>query len=523
MKRIHWQEFEYFHDHWRNRILLMATHIEPGQVIADLGCGKQWLKDYIDDTCDYIPVDLVRRCDQTLVCNFNEYCFPNIYVDVSFLSGVLEYIYDVDWFIEQLAGHTKNKIIVSYCCFDERTSNRHDRKINKWVNDLSHEDLVNKFEAFGAKLETHFVAEGNDVFVFLPPVRAQPYGVLIYPSSIINLGDYTQAAAILAITQRPDDAIFLHREALHDYRGKPLPVVCNGWFSHQPIRPPATALTLCYVSLHIARHAQPAFAHAAMQQHLAACAPIGCRDPSTAAFVRGLGIDAYDSSCVTLALGEALAEASAQFPRQREQVYLVDPPVITPANWVDRLVALARGVLHPLLIHAAWPMAAQQGPAWRKLKFAMLFASQYAPLIKALGRRHVVIQTQFVAMKPGQSTCRDLFARIRSDLQAYRDAQAVVTARIHVGLPATGIGARVIFLRDSTLCAQETDRISGHTALFSKTFELPDNKLPLPELLLAIKAPSSAQNAQPSDHAEITERLKATIRRFLDLPNTVES
>lgn len=512
MQSKHWRQFEYFNDEWRRRLSLMSSYIDNGSVVVDLGCGRQWLKEFLSRSCQYIPVDYVSRSPDTVVCDFNLYEFPNVYADVVFVSGVLEYMADVDWFIEQAANHAERKVIISYCC--SNGSDGRSRRKNNWVNDISFHDVESRFKKHGMFLKSHADIDGNTIFLFSRNEKRQPYGVLIYPAAMQNLGDYTQAAAITSIVGRPEDAVYLRREDLNKYCGKPLPVICNGWFSHTPVHPPSRLLTPLYVSLHITQQARDWYGQPPMLEHMAACSPIGCRDQPTAAFLGGAGIPAYHSSCATLALGEAVALDDNGCPERNDTVYLIDPPVITPNGWVARLTALAKGALHPLLIHAAWPIASQQNSLWRQLKFAILFAGFYGPLITALGAGRVVIQTQLVPLRPGQSCCQDLFARIRADLLAFRRARAVVTGRIHVALPAAAAGAKVVFLMEKNLSCQESGRVIDHTEHFDYTFRIGETRLPTTDILAAIRAcpPTEDRNRR---FATISGELKKTINGFL--------
>lgn len=60
-------------------------------------------KKYLKPTVDYIGVDYIKRDDETIVCDFNNGEFPKVQVDTVFVSDVLEYIGDPQWFWEKLA------------------------------------------------------------------------------------------------------------------------------------------------------------------------------------------------------------------------------------------------------------------------------------------------------------------------------------------------------------------------------------------------------------------------------------
>ena len=159
-----WKDIEYFDESWLDRIKLMSGYISSGKTVMDLGCGKMWLKAMIPDS-KYFPVDYKKRDDTTIVCDFNKLEFPDFPVDVTFISGCLEYIENYKWFIKEISSHS-HRCIVSYCTI-ESIPNIAIRRKRAWKNDLKREELIEAFEknSMKIKFEDKF-GESNDIFVF---------------------------------------------------------------------------------------------------------------------------------------------------------------------------------------------------------------------------------------------------------------------------------------------------------------------------------------------------------------------
>lgn len=165
-KNKNWKNNEYFDNEWKNRIKLMKNLVENEETIMDLGCGKMWLSEYLLKKHKYIPVDYKKRGKNCLIYDFNKKQFPQIKVDLCFLSGVLEYIDDLDWFFDEIYKNSKN-IILSYCTTDLNPEIL-TRKSYGWVNNLSSKDLINLISSKGFYLKKKAEnIDGNEIFKFI--------------------------------------------------------------------------------------------------------------------------------------------------------------------------------------------------------------------------------------------------------------------------------------------------------------------------------------------------------------------
>lgn len=167
-KKAEWKDIEYFNEAWKVRIEEMSEYIEEKDKIIDLGCGEMWLKEYLNNTNQYFPVDYKDRGEGTLVCDFNEYEYPDVKANIAFVSGCLEYINDYHWFVKQISIN-QTKCILSYCTREEFPDIK-DRERRTWVNHLAKDDVIKLFldnnfnlVSFKQGFATVFVFEKNQL------------------------------------------------------------------------------------------------------------------------------------------------------------------------------------------------------------------------------------------------------------------------------------------------------------------------------------------------------------------------
>jgi hypothetical protein len=136
-----WKNNEYFDESWKERIYLLSTLIKKSdKSIVDLGCGKEWLREYLPENIKYIPVDYKKRSEDTMIYDFNKKEFPDIKADVAFISGTFEYVNDFEWFLTEIKNKFK-AIIISYCDTDFYPLETYRKSLN-WVNHLSREEFI---------------------------------------------------------------------------------------------------------------------------------------------------------------------------------------------------------------------------------------------------------------------------------------------------------------------------------------------------------------------------------------------
>lgn len=443
--QVSWAKDERFEAGWKRRIRQMASHLEPATSVADYGAGMEWLREYLGPGVAYYPSDYRARTPATIVCNFNDWEFPDVVADAGFVSGALEYIACPEWFIEQLASHAE-RVVLSYCTLEAQPDLRQRRR-NNWVNALTEQELIALCETNKLRLVTIDRTLGTDpIFVFERTIPLSDRGILLYNRSpsgdFHNLGDYIQslAAAVLAgidITDAPR----INRERLSEYDGRPLRLVMNGWYAHSCDALPASGkLSVEVLSFHLRRMPCEATQMARIEQWLREVGPIGCRDLHTLNLLAERDVPGYFSKCVT-----PLAGWEFRSTEKRDDVFIVDPWLPARRKWSSiRDAALALLFKIPLVLHVARERRAGWSP--KALFDAALFVKTYGRFLSKRLLRRAKWRTQGF-YRSAFTTDASIFAHARALLSEYGRAAMVITGRLHCALPCYGMHTPVLFVR----------------------------------------------------------------------------
>ena len=139
-----WSKTNEFDEAWKKRIARMASYINIPGTVADFGCGMMWLEPLLKPGNGYLPIDYRARDERTLVLDLNRDPLPPLGAQIAFLSGVLEYVEQVDVLARNLAQAGVRKIIASYCTL-EKFSNLTRRQGLNWVSHLPLSELLAAF------------------------------------------------------------------------------------------------------------------------------------------------------------------------------------------------------------------------------------------------------------------------------------------------------------------------------------------------------------------------------------------
>lgn len=251
------------------------------------------------------------------------------------------------------------------------------------------------------------------------------YGLLTYEENkqFFNVGDYIQSLAAKQFLPHVDSN--LNREKLGDYKGDPIQLIMNGWFTHNAKNwVPNEKIEPLFVSFHMNNTAAPLMLSDEGVAYLKKHQPIGCRDQFTADLLNEKGIEAYFTGCLTLTLD------SYKVPDQQrgDDIYIVDPLYgyttyrKVTYNYKRFLRAVQNGKIFKL---------------GKRKKHLDLF------LDKELQEKAIHINQE-----PPANTYSDeeKFAMAEDLLNKYARAKLVITSRIHCALPCLALGTPVIFV-----------------------------------------------------------------------------
>jgi hypothetical protein len=132
---------------WQRRNEIIAELIPPNSSVLDLGAGAQTLREFLAPGCFYQPCDLVKRTEDTILCDFNSGLYPNIQGSFNYVicSGVLEYIRDPEEFLNRASSYGSN-LLVSYSPYLSGQSKLRRSAYFGWINHYTKEELESLFK-----------------------------------------------------------------------------------------------------------------------------------------------------------------------------------------------------------------------------------------------------------------------------------------------------------------------------------------------------------------------------------------
>lgn len=95
---------------WTKRNIKISKHIEDGSKVLDLGCGAKDLTKYIKPSL-YVGIDY-QSSVADIMCDFNlPFSLPHHDWDYIVMSGLLEYLSDLDMFFKHIKNNGSTYII----------------------------------------------------------------------------------------------------------------------------------------------------------------------------------------------------------------------------------------------------------------------------------------------------------------------------------------------------------------------------------------------------------------------------
>jgi len=119
--------------------------------VADYGAGQMYLKSFLNSDVKYIPIDYMKRFEETMVCDLNMSEFPALETDASVLNGVLEFLTTAEKLLKHVCENTSKLIIISYMTIDKFSSVQ-GRRASGYVSDLSDSRIIELLKEGGFQL-----------------------------------------------------------------------------------------------------------------------------------------------------------------------------------------------------------------------------------------------------------------------------------------------------------------------------------------------------------------------------------
>jgi hypothetical protein len=178
-----WGDPENLEKWWEERTQKMAALVPKSSRVIEFGAGSCRLRSWLDDTCEYIPSDIVARGPDTVICDLNRRPLPNLeylQADVALFAGVLEYLGDLDAVVKWLSGFVE-WCIVSYDCVPPavklpgRLRERFRRQYYGYLSDYTEVQLVEVFHRWGFVNVRRDAWTTQCIFVFTKARAVDPF------------------------------------------------------------------------------------------------------------------------------------------------------------------------------------------------------------------------------------------------------------------------------------------------------------------------------------------------------------
>jgi hypothetical protein len=135
--------------------------------ITDFGCGRQTIRSLVAKHLTYIPVDRIKRSEDTILFDFNQKAWMRC-GDIACALGLLEYLDSPQPFLRNLICNYK-LIVFSY----NFPTTRKRRVQNNWKDLLSREELEESIRTSGGRVIQQ-IEIGPNEFIFLMRGEKKP-------------------------------------------------------------------------------------------------------------------------------------------------------------------------------------------------------------------------------------------------------------------------------------------------------------------------------------------------------------
>ena len=170
--QVRWKDLE-FSTEWgthKGRVERIAGLL-PKDItsVADYGEGKGSIRQYLDSSAKYYPLDYVRRSEATILCDFNKDELPNLGTEAAICTATLVFLEKPERLIRHLCTHTERFIVMSYVTTD-KFPDVDGRRASGYRSDYSEDDIAKMFATEGFTLKEKCADPANridTIYVFV--------------------------------------------------------------------------------------------------------------------------------------------------------------------------------------------------------------------------------------------------------------------------------------------------------------------------------------------------------------------
>lgn len=295
-------------------------------------------------------------------------------------------------------------------------------------------------------------------------------GLLVYTplNGKFNIGDYIQSLAAKQFFPTSSTFLYIDRDHTNEYKGEPVKLIMNGWYSHEPQNwPPSTQIAPLFVAFHINDTIKEHFLTEKSIAYFKKHEPIGCRDYNTLKLLSEKGINAYFSGCLTLTLGLTYNNTR----KNTKKIYIVDPFFHFDSKLSSLLHYIPTLAFHYKTIktisNKIKNTVVVPHNGWKALIIATALYKQFQTVIED----EVFIKAEFICQEfysKDYKSDDDKFKKADEILKKYESAQYVITSRIHCALPCLAMGTPVVFINKADDTIFSSCRFGGLIDFFNQ-------------------------------------------------------
>lgn len=149
-----WVEDSSLDPEWSDRTATLFSMLPHVSSIIEFGAGKQIVRDLIAHGVSYTACDLVKRNENTLICDLNKELPEKIRqssYDAAIVSGVMEYVKKPEYALANISNITRC-LVLSYAPTDYLNCIV-TRRRNGWVNNYSLHEFAEIIAGANFKIE----------------------------------------------------------------------------------------------------------------------------------------------------------------------------------------------------------------------------------------------------------------------------------------------------------------------------------------------------------------------------------
>ncbi|MGE0387129.1 MAG: FkbM family methyltransferase [Gammaproteobacteria bacterium] len=146
-----------------------ARHVPAGSRVLDLGAGAMALRAAIAPDCGYQAVDLVARCADALVMDFNQGAFPPGSWDCVAMLDLLAFLHAPGEFLVR-ARAAAPRLILTYPLLRDGDGDIERRRAQGWFNDFNREQLDALLAAAGWQVQSCEDGDAGALYACVDPL-----------------------------------------------------------------------------------------------------------------------------------------------------------------------------------------------------------------------------------------------------------------------------------------------------------------------------------------------------------------